>query len=464
MANYFDKTKDGNTLFGKLNTLEERVAEVEENGGGGGSSATGVTQDIPLTLGELYCIRKAMDMIHATAYITNSLAVPDDSPQVAGDTIGIPYSSTVVDNTFVPNHVSFDTFFTAMSDPNSYAYSVHPKPGTPRAYLYYGQVCTEFACHCLGIKPIIHINGEIFDLPGMELVEQSAQAARIGYILNSEGRGNRYHVMVVIGVKRYNGVVTHVTLAEGTVPYPRATEYTATEFNTMLNTFTMCKYNKLHENTYEPMMSPYRMPYFNKTIMPKKGDKANWSTTENVVIDILDKGDFTQYVVVKDGVAASPVNIGSGSTINLGHMAYGKYSLYLTDGTNNSAAVEWIVVDMHMTAEAMSGGIVRFSFSSKNAVPIACAWANPSSYFMMPTFAVTKEDIVNGYKDTKPSTEQNIVANISGYSTKKSQYDLWNNHYKYSGGIIRPRMLFETEFGIITTDWGTSANNITYIA
>lgn len=461
MANYFDKTSSGNTLFNNLNTLEERVSQVEQSGGGG-SSSSGVTQDVPLTLGELYCVRKAMDLIKATAYLTNTLAVPDNNTQVAGDTIvGIPYSSTVVENTFVPNHVSFDTYYTALSDPNSYAYTRIPKPDNARAYLYYGMVCTEFACHCLGIKPIIHINGEIFDLDGMELVTQDAQAAHIGYILNSEGRGNRYHILVVIGVKRLNGAVTHVTLAESTAPYPRATEYTASEFNTMLDTFTMCKYNRLHENTYEPWMSPYKLPYVNKTIMPAKGDKANWSANEDVVINIINKGDFTQYVVVKDGVEASPVNIGSGTSINLGHMAYGKYSIYLTDGTNKSAPVEWIVVDMHMSATAMSGGIVRFSFSSKNAVPIACAWANPSSYFMMPTFAVTKEDIVKGYKDTKPSTEQNIVAGITEYSQQKTQYALWRNFYSGGSNTIRPRMLFETEFGIITTDWN-NANDVTY--
>lgn len=461
MSDLFDKTQSGNTLFQNLNTLEGRVAELEENGT---PSASGVTNDVPLTLGEFYVVRKAREAIEATAYLTAALNVPDDSPQVAGDMItGVPYSSTKKWNTFVPNHVSFETYFTAMSDPNSYAYTVHPHSGA-REYLYYGLVCTEFACHCLGIKPIIHTNWEIFDVPGMELVStQDAQAAHIGYLLNSEGRGNRHHVMVIIGVTRTNGTVTSVTIGESTVPFARAMEYTAEEFNTMLSTtYTMLKYNKLEENTYEPLMSPYRMPYFNRNIMPKKGNKANWSNNENVIIDVLDAGDYTDYIVYKDGAQYSTASF-SGTTIDLGVLPWGKYKMVLTDGTNMSGAVEWIVVDKHMSVEARSGGILRFTFSSKNAVPIACCWATPSNCMMFPTWKVNKEDITKGYKDTKLSTEPSCVYNVAYYSDRKTQSQTWNKDYK-GNGKIRPRMLFETEFGIITTDWGTSSDDITYIA
>lgn len=465
MSDYFDKTANGNTLFTKLNTLNGRVDSIEQNG-----AQSGVTYDVPQTLGEYYCVRKAQDLIAASSYLTATIVVPDGLTATetynAGDTyVGIPYTSTVVDNTFVPNHVSFDTFFTALSDPNSYAYTVVPKANNTRAHLYYGSVCTEFACYCLGIKPIIHINAELFCVDGMELVTQDAQAAHIGYLLNSEGRGDRYHVMVVIGVKRLNGVVTHVTIAEQTAysQNTRSVEYSASDFNDALSsTWTMMKYNKLEENTYEPLLSPVRMPYHNKNIMPAKGDKANWSNTENVIIHVLDAGSYTDYIVYRDGEQYSTAAI-NGTTIDLGVLPYGKYSMVLTDGTNKSAPVEWIVVDMNMTATARSGGIVRFTWSSKNAVPVACCWANPYTYFMMPTFEVTKEDIVVGYKDTKPSTSNNIVADITEYSDMQSQYEIWYNYYR-AGSTIRPRMLFETEFGIITTDWGTSANNITYIA
>lgn len=469
MSTYFNQSDNGNTHFQKLNTLEDRVKTIEDNGA---SPASGVTEDVPKTLGEYYCVRKAQEMIATSAYLTNSMTVPqtNETPNTktlpAGDSMsGVPYSSTKKYNGFVPNHVSFESFFTALSDPNSNAYLVHPHSGV-HEYLYYGLVCTEFVCHCLGIKPIIHTNGEMFGVDGIELVEQQdAQAMHIGYIINVQNRNGRSHVEVCIGVKRNNGVVTHVTLAECTgrsYPNCRAVEYTAQEFNALLNTFTILKYNKLEENTYEPLMSSYKMPIYNKNIMPAKGNKSNWSDTESVVVNVLDAGSYTDYIVYRDGVQHSTASF-SGSSINLGVLPWGKYSMVLTDGTNKSAPVEWIVVDMHMTATARSGEIVRFSFSSLNAVPVACCWAYPGDFMIYCTYKVTKEDIQKGYKDTSLSTDPWACNGVEDYSNMGSQY-AWFHNVVPGNGTIRPRMFFETEFGIITTDPGTSSNNVTLLS
>lgn len=464
MSTYFDESQNGNTLFQKLNNVEGRVSEIEQNGAGGGSVSSGVTCDVPQTLGEYYCVRKAQDMIAASAYLTNSIVVPakpnGTETHVAGDTFnGVPYSSTRKYNTFVPNHVSFETYFTAMSDPNSYAYSIHPHSGE-HEHLFYGSVCTEFMCWCLGIKRIRHTNREVFDIPGMELVEtQDAQAMHIGYIINVQGINGSSHVRVCIGVKRNNGVVTHVTLAEETTrkPNTRAIEYTAEEFNAMMDTYTILRYTRLEENTYDPSQSPLNMPFFNKNIMPAKGNKSNWSNTENVVINVLDAGSYTSYIVHKDGAQHSTDTF-NGSSINLGVLPYGKYSMVLTDGTNKSAPVEWIVVDLNMTVTARSGGIMRFAWSSKNAVPLACCWCT-SDYMMNCTYDVDKKDIVTGYKDTALSREPFACSGIPRYSGKESQYDAWHSIFSSK---VYPRMLFETEFGIISTDW--VSEGVSYIS
>ena len=455
----FNIANNGSDLFDELDSLDERVAEIEENGA---SAATGVTHDVPETLGEYYCVRKAQEMIEASAYLVGAIAAPNHAYS-AGDTLkGLPYSSTRKENTFVPNHVSFETYFTALSDPNSYAYTVHPHSGAYE-YLYYGAVCGVFACYCLGIT-MRHTNWDMFGIPEIEKVAvQDAQSMRIGYLVNTAKNGHT-HVRVCIGVTRNNGVVTHVLMAESTDPVTRAVEYTAEEFNATLTDYTILKYNKLEENTYEPLSSAYRTPIYNKNLMPKKGNKANWSTTEDVIIDVLDKGSYTNYVVERDGIQHSTAAIGSGTTINLGHLPFGKYKMYFVDGSNNkSGCVEWIVVDMHMTVTARSGGIIRFAFSSANATPVACCWGRPNDYMLNLVYDVDKEDIQKGYKDTELSTAQMANYGVTGYDGKTTQYDMYHTYYTTSGNKIRPRMFFKTEFGIITTDWGTDSDNITYI-
>lgn len=419
---------------------------------------TGITHDKPETLGEYFLVRKAEEMVQASAYLKGQIKEPTHTYS-SGDTIvGLPYSSTRKTNTFVPNHVSYETYFTALSDPNSYAYTVDPELG---AYgkLYYGAVCGVFVCYALGIKALRHRNLDLFAVPGMEKLEvQDAQSMRIGYIMNTAKNGQT-HARVCVGITRNNGVVTNIRMAHSIDPVCEFVDYTAEEFNDELSDYTLLRYTKLDENVYKPNESAYVLPFLNPNIMPKKGNKANWSTTEDVIIDVLYKGDFTQYVVVKDGVSASPVNIGSGTTINLGHMAYGKYSLYLTDGNNNSSPVEWIVVDMNMSAVASAGGIVRFSFSSANAIPIACAWGRASDYMLDVVFDVTKEDIGKGYKDTFLSTEPMANAGEPGYTGKTTLYDACHSYF--TSNAIMPRMFFETEFGIISTDWPNSG--ISYI-
>lgn len=460
MTQQFNQSENGAQLFNKLNTLNQEVETLKTEGGG--SAQTGITHDVPETLGEHYLVRKAEEMIEASAYLVGQIKAPNHTYNT-GDTLkGLPYSSTKKENTFVPNHASFETYFTALSDPNSYAYTVHPHSGAYE-YLYYGVVCGVFACYCLGIT-MRHTNWDMFGIPGIEKVAvQDAQSMRIGYLANTAKNGHT-HVRVCIGVTRNNGVVTHVLMAESTDPVTRAVEYTAEEFNATLTDYTILKYNKLEENTYEPLKSAYRMPIYNKNLMPKKGNKANWSTTEDVIIDVLDKGSYTNYVVEREGIQHSTAAIGSSTTINLGQLPFGKYKMYFVDGSNNkSGYVEWIVVDMHMTVTAMSGGIIRFAFSSANATPVACCWGRPNDCMLLLVYDVDKEDIQKGYKDTELSTAQMANYGVTGYDGKTTQYDMYHTYYTTGGNKIRPRMFFKTEFGIISTDWGTSEDDITYI-
>lgn len=127
MTQQFNQSENGVQLFNKLNTLNQEVETLKTEGGG--SAQTGITHDVPETLGEYYLVRKAEEMVNVSAYLKGTIAAPNHTYS-AGDTIvGLPYSSTRKENTFVPNHVSFETYLTALSDPNSYAYTKNPGHG-----------------------------------------------------------------------------------------------------------------------------------------------------------------------------------------------------------------------------------------------------------------------------------------------------------------------------------------------
>ena len=48
---------------------------------------------------------------------------------------------------------------------------------------------------------------------------------------------------------------------------------------------------------------------------------------------------------------------------------------------------------------------------------------------------------------------------VSGYTGKTTLYDAWHSYF--ASNAIMPRMFFETEFGVISTDWPSSG--VTYI-
>ena len=454
-ANYTNASMEGvGNAKDALDSHEQRLIALE----GGEVVPSGVTQDFPQTLGELYCLRKAKEAIEMSAYVAASLRVPSATQSAGTILVGTPYSSTRKDNGFVPNWVTYETMFSALNDPNSYAYTKDPGFGV-MGQLYYGIVCATFTCFCLGM-PMRHRNYDMFTIDGVEVVEtQNAQAMHIGYFIN-DGHTNTPHAMVCVGVTRDNGVVTHVTMAESVPPVCRQVTYTAADFNALLSQYCICKYNNLEKNPHYQPLSPFDKKFINGNLMPAKGNKSNWSTTENVVVDIIDKGSYTDYVVYKDGAQHSTASIGSATSINLGTLQYGKYSMVLKNSSNQSAPVEWIVVDMQMSAVARSGGHVDFTFSSANATPIGCAWGR-NDYMLNIIFDLDEKDIATGTKDTYLSTTLLPCNGVSGYEGKGSLYDAYRSYYMNSSNKIYPRMLFETEFGVISTDWPSSG--ITYI-
>lgn len=436
--------KDSNSLAGHLDQLDDRIDQLESN----------QTEDIPETLGVAYALKKANEMIKISQYFRASLPVPTDSQVAGGTLVGLPYSSTRKTNTFVPNFVNYDTYLSALSSPNSYAYTVNPNLGANGA-LYYGVVCIMFVQYCLGIDVPRHTNLSLFGVPGMEQVEvQDAQAMRLGYVINCAKNGT-IHCMICTGITRENGVITKLRMSESYQPVCREVEYTATQFNSLLTNYTIIRYTKIDQNTYHPFCQLPAESMVNRNVQTRRGDRSNWHTSEDVVLDVLDADNYTSFKLFKDGELADTDELPANNVINLGHLPFGKYKLYLTDGTNNSPSVEWIVVDCTVSATSASGGIVNVSFSSKNAAPVGVAWCN-SEYMMRVVKEIPEANRISGTMVTLlDDSTQWANANVSGYNGNTEK-----DNVTYSDGdSIYVRVMFMTEYGIYTSPWPSA---ITY--
>lgn len=436
----------------KKDGLVARVEAIENiitNGGGTGSgsdapTSKGETSDVPTELGVMYAIKKAYDLANISVYARSAMSFGGNNIASRNYFVGMPYSSTRVDNTFVPNYVTIETFISALTNPNSYAYTKNPGFGAS-GNIYYGTVCGMFVCYCLGMKTCYHRNMELFEADGFAVKQnQSANGANLGDVINDAK--SAIHTMLIVGIDRKDGIVTHVTTADSWQPYVRITRRTAAEFNSMLNTYTLLSYNKYYKNTYDGSVG--RTYVINKHIMPRKGNRSNWGETEAVTIDILDASTFTKYELCKNGNVVSTTPI-SGNVISLGQMSYGKYELRLTDDNGNkSLPVEWIVVNCTLSAQAIGNETIRINFASKNARPYNIVWAR-EDYMNLCTFDATEKDIDNGYKDTELSKTATIVSGLAGYP--QSKYEQYKTEYITNKTPIYPRILLETEFGVWTS-------------
>lgn len=355
---------------------------------------------------------------------------------------GMIYSSTRQEDLWVGNNVSFHTFLSALTSPNSYIYTINVanKYGLDNAACFYGTVCSQFVCYALGLK-INYQTRQWRDIPGMVKVRnQSAYGLKIGdtFILGGKELGvGRYgfgHCRICMDIaKNQDGIIQYVTVAEAVQPKVISENYTAEQIDSWLSEdgYEIYRYEDAWKAKHTPseyipvadenLDSP--MP-FNANIMPRRGDKANWRNDEDVVIDILNKGTFTSYKLYKDDVLSSTVEV-EGLVINLGVLSYGSYKLCLTDGSTDSGFVYFIVADYNVNAVSLGSGNVKISFSSANATPVWACWCVNRDKFPTWSVPIDENDISNGYLITKYRT----------------------------GSVWSFKVYFETDYGIICSDF-----------
>lgn len=355
---------------------------------------------------------------------------------------GMIYSSTRQEDLWVGNNISFHTFLSALTSPNSYIYTINVanKYGLSNAACFYGTVCSQFVCYALGLK-INYQTRQWRDIPGMVKVRnQSAYGLKIGDTFISGGKelsvgayGSGHCRICMDIVKNQDGIIQYVTVAEAVQPKVISKNYTAEQIDSWLSKdgYEIYRYEDAWKAKHTPseyipvadedLGSP--MP-FNANIMPRRGDKANWRNNEDVVIDILNKGTFTSYKLYKDDVLLSTIEV-EGLVINLGVLPYGSYKLCLTDGSTDSGFVYFIVADYNVDAVSMGEGNVKISFSSANATPVWACWCVNREKFPTWSVPIDENDISNGYLITKYRT----------------------------GNVWSFKVYFETDYGIICSDF-----------
>lgn len=408
--------------------------------------------DPPESLGQMNCVLRAKQATTIT-YVATALLPNQSKDYPSGSSImGIPYSSTRYENNYVPNCVSFDSFMTATMNPNSYLYTrvVTADDGTSRlgnSKTYFGSVCSSFVSYCLGFDGIVYTTHQLGEISGItELEEQNCYALKLGDVLLDEDN----HVVIVTEIARTKkGKIKYVEISESWPPFCKSTQYTIDgmyeRFFDPETGYKACRYD-LSNVTYTP--SPWvniddetGNPVYNNLLIPRRGDKANWLYGETVEIDIMNSQDYTHYKLYKNDTLVSTVALPQ-SLISLSGLSYGEYKLCMTDGTNDSDFVYWIVVATPtIQAEYVGNKTVHVVFGCQNAEAMSINWCRANRENLRHLYAV--------YSATLLTSEEKSAGEVT------NTYDGsdWDSLVQSDSGKFFINIKFKTKYGIFSKDY-----------
>ncbi|MBR5738958.1 MAG: hypothetical protein IKY02_03110 [Lachnospiraceae bacterium] len=264
--------------------------------------------DIPRSKGVENGLKRAAQLVQATYTPIRTLptslpVIYEDLSRMYPDThlpayfpiTGFQYSSVRRTETYISYNISFETFFSAVSNPDSVIYTRPIRNTGSNVHNYYGIVCSCFVSWVLDLPyrtPCVRLPL----VPGMKKVDSSdlRNLALLDVVLNVQK-----HVAIITGIERdAEGQVGAITVSEAVMPNCRCTRMKPEDFRNhwLCNGYEIYRYDKLDEITYTP--SPFiplpgdpamPEPVINKTLMPDYGNKANYRLNEEpVTISVFD--------------------------------------------------------------------------------------------------------------------------------------------------------------------------------
>lgn len=340
--------------------------------------------------------------------------------------IGVPYSSPRPERLYVPQCVSFDSFATAIKNPNSYLYTRRQNIPNYKGHTYMGAVCSSFVSWCYGILDTIPTTASIPTYPGFyEIADQDVGHIKLGDALNNAGK----HIIIVTDILRDRfGQPAYLELTEQVATsgaHTIATKYTAREVTAMLSRYTIMRYEYIATVPYTPSpwvhvtASEIEEPVWNNVIIPRRGDKANWHKGEDVEIDVLGAGTYTGYTL-DDLDGGTTTGTYTGTVITLSGLAAGRYRLKL-NGSTDSDWTYFDVIDTQGTSyQVQSGRKIKVTPYTSLGTPSSVNWYvnNPADEDNLAPVAFhifTAEEIAQGY----------AVVDAPPQSSRQAPGDVW---------------------------------------
>lgn len=278
---------------------------------------------------------------------------------------GFPYSSTERNDKFICENVSFETFLSALSNPDSVLYTKDMYHGN-NASTYYGIVCNGLVRYCLGIKYRCNTQNW-YKIPGMNKVaekgEYTVDDLELCDVLHAHGNGVN-HVAMITGILRdESGKIVKVEVTDAIMPTCRRRLNSVEDFNAWIEKYSLCRYDNMDsvpelDEDDDRILFESGIDKMAPKIAVDYGDKSNYMIGDKTVISSFAVGENTVQIF-RDGELIEEISVNGYKKLT--RKLEGGYYVVKLAGTEHQT--EFAVCDPNITHTYEDGVITIYADS-----------------------------------------------------------------------------------------------------
>lgn len=227
----------------------------------------------------------------------------------AGETVtGVLYSSTEINDKFVTENISFESFLSMVANPDSALYTVCHNGGRDgKIWTFTGIVCNGLVRYAYDIKRRISTKRWL-DTPGIRLIarhgEYGVEDIRLCDTLYAFGEGRNHVILVTDILRDGEGVIREIELSEAIRTSATRRRITVEDFSERFKLYHLTRYDFV-DSVPPPdeqdvmIMTESGLENNDPILAVDFGNKSNYRTEEPVTVSYF--GEEQDTVIIKRG-------------------------------------------------------------------------------------------------------------------------------------------------------------------
>lgn len=311
--------------------------------------------------------------------------------------IGIPYGAQLTYEQWMGKNISFETFLSALANPNSVMYDFSRVGTAYRQAAWYSVNCSKAAAWALNL-PNVYASGSFASDPHISIVanagEYTANDIHIGDLIESIGVHTAFITDLV-----YNsfGELSQIEVCEAVTPTCRRKRWNV--YGSFENFFNVFSGYRLERYDYVDSVPPVNMesmfPYISQSIGLNYGNKSNYTTSDTIELTLLNKVSNT-LIVKKNGEQVDTIDVTSydqSAIVEYTQSTAGWYDI----GFDGDASKNYVGFCVNDNAATFDSSTSKLTFSSSESTLFMVSYSRESSRAHISDVFPTSTDLTNGY-------------------------------------------------------------------